>query len=130
MKIHTALFANFAAVSPDGLLHLDGAGWEHVTVGSPALVKTWVGGLVEFRESEYDSPIPMRIEVVDQWGHNLGALIETVIVSGRRFQPFALPVAFSPHPGSTAFRVEFWTNGEVCGRSPECEVRRPQIDNA
>ena len=114
MRVTVALLANRADVR-DGLLHIEGGGWEFTTSPQyPATIGGYFAGIVEIDPGELGTTPALTVAVVDGDGRVVGfegsmilSLIRERVIAGAPMRvPFVVPfTAAIPAPMSLALRV-------------------------
>ena len=110
-----AMLAQAAAVQ-NGLLHIQGGGWESwVTPQFPAGVSGWFAAVLEYSAEEVGSLPVVTLEVADHEGHDAGFKASTIIELNRvpgappespRRVPVAIPFALAvTQPGQFSVRL-------------------------
>ena len=122
MIVPTSLLSNVAAVGQDGLLYVEGGGWEFTQCPAfPWAVTGFVAGIVELSPDEIDTPRIVKMSVRDHNDNDLGASGTFIVHSPRKMQPFALPFSIVVH-GLGAFHVDLSDDNGVFS-SLTCGVR-------
>ena len=103
MKVEILLVANAAAVQ-DGLLHVQGGGWEHYGVPLfPWTVQGCAAGILTVEPTDLGTSSVVTMDVSDQEGHVAGSHGSMVIVGDRPKTTAGVPVRFPfVFPFSTA----------------------------
>ena len=123
--VRSAFFANSAHVGHDGLLYVQGGGWEFFDATAlPSLVAGHICGLIEFELSEIGDVQPLSLEVVGTSGEVIGRS-SAQLVAVRRLGPFSFGFGFRAlSAGPFSARI-FGAESELPMTVVECEVRVP-----
>ena len=91
MRVSMTLLANMARVGTDGLLYIEGGGWEKYHAGAAAkTVQGVLAGTFEVN-GEPSTDEPVHLDVVDQDGRDLGGHASFLPAGSGRLLPFAVP---------------------------------------
>ncbi len=115
MHVAALLLANQAIVNEDGLLDIQGGGWEHFTpMALPAEISGVVVGILEFDDQEVGAVATIEFGLA-QDGHDLVPMGSMMILSTRKLVPFVWAFrAVLPELGEVQATLS--TNGEPIGR--------------
>lgn len=124
MHVPSTLLANMASVGNDGLLYINGGGWEHFTVVGPGpkTVQGYLAGLFDF-EGDSETQRVVQLDVVDQDGVGLGALATLMVAATSRLMPFAIGFSIVLPPAATKFTVRLSDDAGVFS-STDCDIVR------
>jgi hypothetical protein len=106
MELSAALTANNATLDDNGLLHIQGGGWEVFQVpGFPATVGGFVAGGVEFGADEIGSYPVLRLTVVPE-GQDAGSSGSMTLSAHRHRAAFFIPFTLAtPEPNMVNARL-------------------------
>lgn len=94
MEISAVLTANRAAIDANGLLHVEGGGWEYVIATVlPFTVVGHIAGVVEFSADEFGARPALRLRI-ENASQDVGSIGSTTVNAHRHRAAFAIPFAF------------------------------------
>ena len=121
VHVNAALLANVANVGPDGLLYVEGGGWENYSVLTlPATLDGHFAGIIALDDSEIGRPHVVGFSV-SQAGQLLGSTGSMIVNSQRALVPFALRFTTVVH-AVRLFVVELTDHDGGVLVAADCEV--------
>ena len=121
MHVEATLLANVARVDPDGLLYVEGGGWQHYPVLTlPATLDGHLAGIIALDESELGQ-LHLVGFAVSQGGKRLESPGSMIVSSARTVVPFAWRFTTIVHAEGVIAVELSDDSGEVFGAA-ECKV--------